>query len=183
MTQAALYIVAVNPFEWVADWVWGILLIVITVMIHILGLGLVSQRAYTILKIMPCRQRPISTLVLVTGVATLLATCFLGIEVCLWASAYLIFAAFTDFNSSVLYSLNAVTSYGHTELVLKERWRLLGAMEALNGWLLFGLTTAFLFAVIQTVWSTGHEQLTLAGDSGATEAEDLPANPKSIRRD
>jgi len=28
----------------------------------------------------------------------------------------------------------------------------MGALEAPNGWLLFGLTTAFLFAVIQKVW-------------------------------
>jgi hypothetical protein len=36
---------------------------------------------------------------------------------------------------------------------LEDHWHLMGAMEALNGWLLFGLTTAFLFAVIEKVWS------------------------------
>jgi hypothetical protein len=29
---------------------------------------------------------------------------------------------------------------------------MLGALEALTGWILFGLTTAFLFAVIQRAW-------------------------------
>jgi hypothetical protein len=29
---------------------------------------------------------------------------------------------------------------------------MMGALEALNGMLLFGLTTAFLFAMIQEVW-------------------------------
>ena len=38
----------------------------------------------------------------------------------------------------MLYSLNAMTSYGHTNLKLEERWYLMGAMEALNGWILFG---------------------------------------------
>jgi hypothetical protein len=28
----------------------------------------------------------------------------------------------------------------------------MGALEALNGWLLFGLTTAFLFAIIEKAW-------------------------------
>jgi len=51
----------------------------------------------------------------------------------------------------MLYSLNAMTSYGHTNLTLDDHWHLLGAMEALNGWLLFGLSTAFLFAVIERV--------------------------------
>jgi hypothetical protein len=28
----------------------------------------------------------------------------------------------------------------------------MGSLEALNGWILFGLTTAFMFTVIQKVW-------------------------------
>lgn len=48
-----------------------------------------------------------------------------------------------------------MTSYGHTSLSLEGHWELMGALEALNGWLLFGLTTAFLFAMIQKVWLVG----------------------------
>jgi hypothetical protein len=40
-----------------------------------------------------------------------------------------------------------MTSYGHKNLVLEDHRHLMGAMEALNGWLLFRLSTAFLFAV------------------------------------
>ena len=36
-------------------------------------------------------------------------------------------------------------------LFLEDHWRLLGAIESLNGWLLFGLSTAFLFWMIQEV--------------------------------
>ena len=45
-----------------------------------------------------------------------------------------------------------MTSYGHANLYLKAEWQLMGAFEALNGMLLFGLTTAFLFAMIRRVW-------------------------------
>jgi len=38
---------------------------------------------------------------------------------------------------------------------LEEQWQLMGALEALNGMLLFGLTTAFLFAMIKKVWPLG----------------------------
>ena len=48
-----------------------------------------------------------------------------------------------------------MTSYGHANLFLEQQWQLMGALEALNGMLLFGLTTAFLFAVIQKVWPLG----------------------------
>jgi hypothetical protein len=37
---------------------------------------------------------------------------------------------------------------------LDEHWQLLGALEALNGWLLFGLTTAFLFGIVKKLWLT-----------------------------
>ena len=57
--------------------------------------------------------------------------------------------------SAMLYSLSAMTSYGHANLFLEEQWQLMGALEALNGMLLFGLTTAFLFATIQKVWPLG----------------------------
>ena len=60
-----------------------------------------------------------------------------------------------DFRSARLCSLNAITSYGHTYLALPDHWHLMGAMKALNGWLLFGLTTAFLLAVIEKAWSSG----------------------------
>jgi hypothetical protein len=53
--------------------------------------------------------------------------------------------------AAALYSLGAITTYGHTNLLLEKHWQLMGAIEALNGWLLFGLTTAFLFWLIQEV--------------------------------
>lgn len=75
-----------------------------------------------------------------------------------WAAAYRFLGAIPDDRSAVLYSLNAITSYGHTNLQLEARWELMGALESLNGWLLFGLTTAFLFATIERVWSLDEAQ-------------------------
>jgi hypothetical protein len=46
-----------------------------------------------------------------------------------------------------------MTTFGNTAVNLEDRWKLMGAIEALSGWLLFGLTTAFLFGMIQKVWS------------------------------
>ncbi len=53
----------------------------------------------------------------------------------------------------MLYSLGAITRYGHAPILLEDRWRRLGAIEAVNnGLILFGLTTAFLYAAIHEVW-------------------------------
>ena len=57
----------------------------------------------------------------------------------------------------MLYSLSAITSYGHETLQLQEHWQLMGSLEALNGWLLFGLSTAFLFGMIEKVWTLGNK--------------------------
>ena len=74
-------------------------------------------------------------------------------EAGIWAFAYKALGALTDYRTAMLYSLNAITSYGHTNVSLEDYWHLMGALEALNGWLLFGLSTAFLFGVIAKVWS------------------------------
>ncbi len=51
----------------------------------------------------------------------------------------------------MLYSLGALTTYGDTTIHLAHQWKMMGSLEAVNGMLLFGLTTAFLFAMIQRV--------------------------------
>ena len=43
----------------------------------------------------------------------------------------------------------------HADLFLERHWQVMGALEALNGMMLFGLTTAFLFAMIQKAWPLG----------------------------
>jgi hypothetical protein len=52
----------------------------------------------------------------------------------------------------MLYSLGAITSYGGSKFYLEDRWALLGPIEAVNGLMLFGLTTAFLFTAMHNLW-------------------------------
>jgi hypothetical protein len=95
----------------------------------------------------------------VMGFVALLATVLHGLEGTLWAAAYRSLDALPDNKSAMLYSLSAMTSYGHANLFLKPHWQLMGALEALNGTLLFGLTTAFLFAMIREVWDIERKEL------------------------
>jgi hypothetical protein len=88
-------------------------------------------------------------------VTVTLVTLLHGLEGTTWAAAYRLLGALPDTRSAMLYSLSAMTSYGHATLFLEGTWQLMGALEALNGMLLFGLTTAFLFAMIQQIWLGG----------------------------
>jgi hypothetical protein len=137
---------------WAGDWAWGLPLIVFTVTVHVVGLGLISQRTLNSSS-RTIRSHSVATFVVVIGLTTLLITILHGLEAGIWAVAYRFLGALLDFRSAMLYSLNALTSYGHINLKLDDHWHLLGAMEALNGWLLFGLSTAFLFAEIERISS------------------------------
>lgn len=91
----------------------------------------------------------------VMGIAVLLITVLHAVEGLVWAAAYWLLGALPDARSSVLFSFGAMTTYGGSNLDLQGHWRLMGALEALNGIILFGLTTAFLFSMIQEVWLAG----------------------------
>jgi hypothetical protein len=141
---------------WHANWAWSMPLIIVNVVIHVLGLGLINEHILQFLSGRLNSQRHFTgVFAVVMGVAALLATILHGIEGMVWAAAYLLLGALPDTHSAVLYSLNAITTYGHANIMLEPRWQLMGALEALNGILLFGLTTAFMYAMIQQVWPLG----------------------------
>ena len=140
---------------WTGDWAWSLPLIVLTVVIHVCGLALIGERVVEALGESADRRRFMFKFATVMGVTSLLATILHGIEGAIWAAAYRFLDALPDNRTAMLYSISAITSYGHANLYLKERWQLMGALEALNGMLLFGLTTAFLFAMIQRAWPLG----------------------------
>jgi hypothetical protein len=137
---------------WIADWAWSLPLILLTVVIYVFGLGFINKRVVRVLGRSIDRRRLVLVFALVMGAAVLLMTALHAIEGMAWALAYLFLGAVPDAKSAMLYSLYAMTTYGHESVSLAPQWQMMGALEALNGMLLFGLTTAFLFAMIQEVW-------------------------------
>lgn len=133
-------------------------MIVLTVVIHVIGLGFIDRRVIRIAAGIVGRPHPTATFAVVMGTTTLSATVLHGIEAGIWAATYRLLGALPDAQSAMLYSLNAITSYGHENLSLEAHWHLMGALEALNGWLLFGLTTAFLFGMIRKAWALTGER-------------------------
>ena len=143
----------VDAHTWSDNWAWSLPLIVLSVVIHVFGLQCIHDRVAS------QRRHFIPMFAVVMGVIVLLVTLLHAIEVAIWAAAYHRLGALSDLKSAMLYSLSAMTSYGHTSLVLEAHWQMMGALEALNGMILFGLTTAFMFAMIQKVWPLGGREL------------------------
>ena len=133
--------------HWDLDWVWSVPLIVLCVVVHVCGLWLVHERVVRT----HTMRRSMLRFAVIMATAVLVATTLHAVEGAMWAATYRILGALPDNASAMLYSISAMTSYGHSNLDLEARWQMMGALEALNGMLLFGLTTAFLFAIIQLV--------------------------------
>jgi len=132
-------------------------LITLTIAIHAAG---VASMALPLLNIR-LRMETQSTLrlrhqlmVLIVLIATvvLLLTVLHGIEAGLWAAAYWWLGALESPSEAILYSVDSMSTRGASRLMLEHRWRMMGALEAMDGMLLFGISTAFIFAVMQGYW-------------------------------
>ena len=103
--------------------------------------------------------RVILILVCLIGVIGLLLVALHGLESGIWAAAYLWLGALDSPLDALLFSVDSMTTRGASGLTLPSHWQMMGALEAVDGMLLFGVSTAFVFAVIQAYWSMLAEQL------------------------
>lgn len=74
------------------------------------------------------------------------------IQSSLWAVFYYTQDLFSDFETSLYFSMVSFTTIGYGDVLLPRRWRLLGAIEGLSGVLLCGISTAFIFAVVNAMF-------------------------------
>lgn len=74
--------------------------------------------------------------------------CLHVIDASIWAGFYVWRGLFPDFETSIYFSLVSYATLGYGDVVLPKAWRLLGTIEGISGVLLFGLSTAFLFAIV-----------------------------------
>jgi hypothetical protein len=153
----------VNPDEisppWGADWAWGLPMIVLAVMFHVAGLGFINRWERRTMR--QGWKYP----TLLVGAVTLCIILLHAFEAFLWALLFVSLRAVPDTPTAVLYSLNALTAFGHTDVVLERQWQLMGALESLNGWILFGLSAAYLFILVQSIWTQNNQAARKAAGS------------------
>ncbi len=95
-------------------------------------------------------RRAIAVVIGVVGTVGAALAALHGLEAMLWAGAYVWVGALGSFADAVLYSLGSMTTRGTGNLDLPWRWQMMGALEAVNGMLLFGISTAFIFSCMQS---------------------------------
>jgi hypothetical protein len=75
------------------------------------------------------------------------------VEIVLWATAFRAISEIATFEKAFYFSAQNYTTLGYGDIVPSDRWRLLGPLEAINGLLLFGLSTAVMFAALSRLVS------------------------------
>jgi hypothetical protein len=134
--------------RWSYSWAWGVPLIVTTVIGHSLALFATRHRIVAVLASYYCDDQFSLGFAVSIGVVVLFVTVLIGLEAALWASVYVLIGALPNSGAAMLYSLEAMTTFGHANVYLTGEWQFLGALEALNGVIVIGLSTAFIFSVL-----------------------------------
>ena len=117
--------------------------------------AMVAARYFTRIANHPLRPRP--RRLLFRQFATLMLVLMLGniVQVLLWALLYRQLDAFADLETAIYFSGVTFSSLGYGDVVLPRELRLLGPLQAANGLMMFGITTALFFAAIQAAIRKG----------------------------
>ena len=96
-----------------------------------------------------------STRLLISTGVVLLAMHILQILV--WATTYRWLVPDDElqtYEKAVYFSFVTFTTLGFGDITLSEAYRMLSGIQAMNGILLVGWSTAILFAIVQRIWAT-----------------------------
>jgi voltage-gated potassium channel Kch len=76
------------------------------------------------------------------------------LEIWSWAALYLWVGEFVDWQRALYFSTVTFSTLGYGDITLQDKWQLVSSFEAVNGIILFGVSTAFIFAVIQKLYQS-----------------------------
>lgn len=126
----------------------GVAVILCTIIVHGLILGMIIKGVRRDLRLGRAGVGFWTDLAIVAG-AMLLALAGHLIEIGLWALALDFCGEFSNFAAAFYHSAGSYTTLGDSTVLISPRWRLLGPLEASDGMLMFGISTAMIFAVVQ----------------------------------
>jgi hypothetical protein len=121
----------------------GSTLVAISVLVHTAGLILIAACTPWLARKLGLHHHDIGrTLVMTATVMGILG--ILTVEVWGWALAYAGLGATTNFPDALSLSTAMFSTIGYGGAVFDPRWRLMTALEGINGFIMIGWSTAFL---------------------------------------
>jgi hypothetical protein len=128
-----------------ANLILGTLVISGTVMIHTFGLVLLSRWMTWVVHWYRLHRHNFAKSVAM--VTTVLGLFFLHtIEIWVWAIVYVAIGVVSDLESALYFSTSTFSTLGYGDITPVAGWRLFAALEAVDGFLLIGWSTAYLVA-------------------------------------
>jgi len=125
------------------DLVSGSALVALTVLIHTVGLILVAAATPRLAHWLGLHHNDAGRTLVMTGTVLGLLG-ILTLEVWSWAVAYVLLGATANFSDALYLSTAMFSTVGYGEIHVDAAWRLLTALEGVNGFLLIGWSTAYL---------------------------------------
>jgi ABC-type maltose transport system permease subunit len=122
----------------------GTAVIGFNVLVHTLGLILTTKAvAFGIsrLRIHGRRSRILAMIIVVVALFGVIS-----VEIWIWAGMYLWLGVLDDFETALYFSTVTFSTIGYGDIVPSQDWRILAALEGINGFLLIGWSTAYLVA-------------------------------------
>ncbi len=74
-----------------------------------------------------------------------------------WAAAFVIVGMLPDFETALYFSLKSYTTVGYGDVLPPQAWRLVGPLEAAVGVLMLGVSTGFIVAAVQRIFTERRE--------------------------
>lgn len=122
-------------------------LVAATVVIHLIGLDLLMRVTGLHLRRFLSSWLDLNRLLVPLGIVLGLFILH-GTEIWLYAIAYRTLGAVETLEQALYFSTSAYSTLGEAGAVLPVTWRIVGVLEGVNGMLLIGWSTAFLFQVL-----------------------------------
>lgn len=124
----------------------GCILIVFSILVHAYATRFVMKLATkkAIIKNDNIRNKELWTSLIVL---IMFAASFL--EVLAWASTFMYLEAIQNLEEALYFSIVTFTTLGYGDITLSDTYRLLASLEAANGIIIFGWSTAITIAVVQ----------------------------------
>ncbi|WP_423194676.1 ion channel [Cupriavidus sp. H18C2] len=101
---------------------------------------------------------------LLAGVMLLTLLCNVA-QMAIWALLFLALGEFQTFYTALYHSGVNFSTLGYGDIVMSERWRLLGPLEAANGILMFGMSASVMTAAVLDVINSSRSAVPV-GDIG-----------------
>ena len=124
----------------------GSLLVALTVLIHTAGLIAIAAATPRLARRLRLHNHDVGRTLVMTGTVLVLWG-LLTLEVWIWALAYAGLAATSDFPDALYLSTAMFSTIGYGKTGFDPSWRLLTALEGINGFILIGWSTAYLIGV------------------------------------